>query len=294
MQTQGVFVPIVTPFDADNKVDLDALKKLVERCIEQGVAGIVACGTTGEYYALSEEEREQVLRCVAQVGRGRTALVAGANALSTQGAIERAQQAAALGYEALMLSAPAYSLPSQAEVVAHFRTVAEASALPIIMYNFPARIGVEIGFDAVVELSQLPKIIGIKESSGNFSRALVLIKADLPNFDVICGCDDQAADFLFWGVRGWISGGANVFPGEQAAMIKAADAGDWDLVKAQMSAMLPVIQAMESGDYNQKAKLGCRRHGIDVGSVRQPLLPLNAEDAQAFNALVDQFDQAQR
>lgn len=294
MQTQGVFVPIVTPFDADNKVNLAALEQLVERCIEQGVAGIVACGTTGEYYALNEEEREQVLRCVARVGRGRTALVAGANALSTQGAIERAQQAAALGYQALMLSAPAYSLPNQAEVVAHFRTVAQASALPIIMYNFPARIGVEIGFDAVVELSKLPKIIGIKESSGNFSRALALIKADLPNFDVICGCDDQAADFLFWGVRGWISGGANVFPGEQAAMIKAADAGDWDQVKSLMSAMLPVIQAMESGDYNQKAKLGCRRHGIDAGPVRQPLLPLGAADADAFNALVDQFDHSQR
>lgn len=293
MQTKGVFVPVVTPFDADNRLDLDALRKLVECFIEQGVAGIVACGTTGEYYALSEAERLQVLTCVAQVGKGRVALVAGANALSTQGAIERAQQAAALGYEALMLSAPAYSLPGQAEVVAHFRTVAEASALPIIMYNFPARIGVEIGFDAVVELSQLPKIIGIKESSGNFSRALALIKADLPDFDVICGCDDQAADFLFWGVRSWISGGANLFPGEQAAMIKAADGGDWDRVKSLMSAMLPVIQAMESGDYNQKAKLGCRRHGIDAGAVRQPLLPLSAADAQAFNALLDQYVHSQ-
>src|SRR3546814_9272383 len=99
------------------------------------------------------------------------------------------------------------------------------------MYNFPARVGVEIGFDAVVELSKIPNIVGIKESSGNFSRALALIKADLPNFEVICGCDDQAADFLFWGVRSWISGGANVFPGEQAAMINASLAGNWDEVK---------------------------------------------------------------
>ncbi|AEC18910.1 dihydrodipicolinate synthetase [Pusillimonas sp. T7-7] len=289
MNTQGVLVPIVTPFDADNKVDLQALKKLVECFIEQGVGGIVACGTTGEYYALNEDERQQVLECVKEAGQGRVTLIAGVNGLSTQEAIGRVRQAEALGYDGLMLATPPYSLPGQAEIVAHFRTVAEATKLPIVMYNFPARVGVEIGFDAVVELSKIPNIVGIKESSGNFSRALALIKADLPNFEVICGCDDQAADFLFWGVRSWISGGANVFPGEQAAMINASLAGNWDEVKSLMTSMLPVIQAMESGDYNQKAKLGCRRHGVDAGSVRQPLLPLPDSDAQEFSRLLEQY-----
>jgi 4-hydroxy-tetrahydrodipicolinate synthase len=167
--------------------------------------------------------------------------------------------------------------------------VAHATSLPIIMYNFPARVGVEIGIEAVAELSKIPNIVAIKESSGNFSRALALIKAELPGFEVICGCDDQAADFLFWGVRSWISGGANVFPGEQSAMIDAALKGEWEKVKSMMTAMLPSIQAMESGDYNQKAKLGCRRHGIDVGPVRQPLLPLSDADAKAFCDLLDQY-----
>ncbi|MDS1142233.1 4-hydroxy-tetrahydrodipicolinate synthase [Pusillimonas sp. SM2304] len=289
MKTQGVLVPIVTPFDADNKVDLQALTKLVESFIEQGVGGIVACGTTGEYYALDEDERQQVLACVKDAVKGRVTLIAGVNGLSTQEAIGRAHQAEALGYDGLMLATPAYSLPGQAEIVAHFRTVAQATKLPIVMYNFPARVGVEIGFEAVVELSKIPNIVGIKESSGNFSRALALIKAGLPGFEVICGCDDQAADFLFWGVRSWISGGANVFPGEQAAMINAALEGNWDEVKSLMSGMLPVIQAMESGDYNQKAKLGCRRHGIDAGPVRQPLLPLPDADAQDFSRLLNQY-----
>lgn len=289
MKTQGVLVPIITPFDANNKVDLQALKKLVEYFIEQGVAGIVACGTTGEYYALDEEERRLVLECIKEVGQGRVSLIAGVNGLSTQEAIGRVRQAEALGYDGLMLATPPYSLPGQAEIVAHFRTVAQATKLPIIMYNFPARVGVDIGIEAVTELSKIPNIVGIKESSGDFSRALALIKADLPDFEVICGCDDQAADFLFWGVRSWISGGANVFPGEQAAMINAALDGKWDEVKALMTGMLPVIQAMESGDYNQKAKLGCRRHGIEAGSVRQPLLPLSEADARAFSSLLDQY-----
>ncbi|MBP6020283.1 MAG: dihydrodipicolinate synthase family protein [Burkholderiaceae bacterium] len=289
MKIDGVLVPIVTPFDANNQLNLKALEALVEKFIAEQVTGIVACGTTGEYYALSDAEREQVLRTVAKVGKGRITLIAGINSLSPAEAIARAKQAQDLGYEGLMLSPTPYSLPGQHEVVAYYKHVAAATSLPIIMYNFPARIGVEIGLDAVIELSKVSNIVAIKESSGDFSRAIALIHAGLENFQVIIGCDDQAADFLFWGVRSWISGGANVFPGEQAAMIRAADKGDWDQVRSMMAGMLPAIQAMESGDYNQKAKLGVRRHGIDVGSVRLPLLPLASDDAQAFQQLLDQY-----
>jgi 4-hydroxy-tetrahydrodipicolinate synthase len=99
----------------------------------------------------------------------------------------------------------------------------------------------------------------------------------------------MAADFLFWGVRSWISGGANVFPAEQAAMVKAAGEGRWDDVRSLMSGMYPVIQAMESGDYNQKAKLGCRRHGVEAGPVRLPLAPLSEQDERAFLALLNAY-----
>lgn len=290
MKTQGILVPIVTPFTKDHQVNLQALEALTEVFINKGVTGIVACGTTGEYYTLNADERTAVLKSVAKVGRGRITLIAGINDVSTSGAIERAKEAQALGYEGLMLAPPSYSLPGQAELIAHYRAVAEATTLPIIMYNFPARVGVEIDIDTVIALSQLPNIVGIKESSGNFSRALALIHLNLPNFEVISGCDDQAADFLFWGVRSWISGGANVFPGEQTEMVNAAIAGDWAKVKSLMTGMMPIIQNMESGNYNQKAKLGCRRHGIDVGSVRLPLLPAPEEEAKAFINLIDAYD----
>ena len=289
MNIEGVLVPIVTPFGADGGVNADVLRQLVDRFVEAGVAGIVACGTTGEFYALEDAERELVLRTVAEAARGRITLIAGINALSTPQAIRNARQAQELGYQGLMLTAPPYSLPEQAGILAHFRTVAAATPLPIILYDFPARIGVQIAVETITELARIPNIVGIKESSGNFNRALALIQARIPDFQIVSGSDDMAADFLFWGVRSWISGGANVFPAEQAAMVKAAGEQRWDEVRRLMSGMYPVIQAMESGDYNQKAKLGCRRHGVDAGTVRLPLAPLSAEDERAFIAMLDAY-----
>lgn len=290
MNLTGILVPIVTPFNAQNEVDLAKLGQLTEAYIKAGVSGLVVCGTTGEYYTFTEAEREAVMTKVAEVAKGRVSLIAGVNDLSTAGAIKRAKQAQAMGYEGLMLAAPAYSLPSQEGIIAHFEAVADSTDLPIVMYNFPVRTGVNIEFDTVVHLSRHKNIKGIKESSGDFSHALSLIQANLPDFSVVCGCDDQAADFFYWGVKGWISGAANVFPAEQVAMLAAANKGEWDDVRAKMMAMYPGIRSMECGDYNQKAKLGCRRHGVDAGSVRLPLVDMSAADSDAFVALLNQFD----
>ncbi|WP_322997769.1 4-hydroxy-tetrahydrodipicolinate synthase [Castellaniella sp.] len=289
MNIEGILVPIITPFTADGQVNAQALTQLVNRFVEAGVAGIVACGTTGEYYALNDEERDLVLRTVVEAVGGRAKTIAGINALSTQESITHAQRAQALGYDGLMLATPPYSLPEQAGILQHFRTVAAATPLPIILYDFPQRVGVQIAIETVVELAKIPNIVAIKESSGNFNRALHLIQARIPDFQIISGSDDMAADFLFWGVRCWISGGANVFPAEQVAMVKAAGEGRWDEVRSLMEGMYPIILAMESGDYNQKAKLGCRRHGVEAGTVRLPLAPLPDADAQDFLSMLDAY-----
>lgn len=289
MNIDGVLVPIITPCDDSGAVDLDGLKLLVEHFISQGVAGIIACGTTGEYYSFSESERKAVLETIAEVGKGRVALIAGANSFNAKGAIKNAKQAEEMGYEGLMLAPPPYSLPCQEGVKSFYTTVADATSLPIIMYNFPDRVGISIELDTVIELAKHPRIIGIKESSGDFSHALALVQADIPNFQVVCGCDDQAADFLFWGVTSWISGSANVFPGEQAQMMKAAAAGDYSKTKKLMSAMYPVIQSMEAEGYNQKAKLAAQRFDINAGDVRSPLVPLTKEKEEQFVQLLTEF-----
>lgn len=289
MQTEGVLVPIITPFDAQGKVNVSALAALVNHFIDAGVNGIVACGTTGEYYALTEDERQLVLSTVVKAVDSRVTTMAGINALSTDLSIHYAQQAKDLGYDGLMLAAPPYSLPEQDGIVAHFKAVAKTTDLPIIMYDFPARVGVQIAIETVQELAKVPNIVGIKESSGNFDRALALLQLNIPDFEIISGSDDMAADFLFWGAKGWISGGANIFPKEQADLAKAAKAGQWQQVRALMAAMYPVIQSMEAADYNQKAKFGCYRYGIDAGEVRLPLVPMATAAKDEFKQLLDAF-----
>jgi 4-hydroxy-tetrahydrodipicolinate synthase len=286
MQFDGIYVPLVTPFDAHMEVDQAKLETLVEALIAKGVAGLAACGTTGEYYALSDAERSQVLRTVHRVAAGRIQLIAGIGDLSTRRSIERAAEAKALGYDCLLLSPPPYSLPSQDGIRAHFEYAARNCELPIIIYNFPARTGVNVEFDTVAALASNPKIVGIKESSGNFSQALRVLQAGFKDFEVICGCDDQPADFFFWGAKGWIAGAGNVFPGEQVALHAAARKGDWDRARELMRAMYPALHSMESGDYNQKAKAGCLNGTLDAGDVRLPLAPLDAAAKRAFRELV--------
>ncbi|MFE6135954.1 4-hydroxy-tetrahydrodipicolinate synthase [Bacillus sp. NPDC057893] len=284
MNFHGILVPLVTPFKNDKSLDVDTLKQLTSTFIDKGVTGLVVCGTTGEYYALNEAERGTVLKTVAEVAKGRVTLIAGINDLSTEGAINRAKQAKELGYEGLMLSPTPYSLPDQTGVIAHYETVASATDLPIIMYNFPARIGIEIEYDTVVHLAKNLNIVAIKESSGDFSRALHLLQTPFENFEVICGCDDQPVDFFFWGAKSWIAGAGNVFPEEQVAMFNAAQAGDWDKARQIMREIHPAIHSMESGNYNQKAKLGCLKGEINVGAVRLPLSDLSEEEKVEFIA----------
>lgn len=282
MNINGILVPIVTPFDKNGDIDTAVLTDIVNSFINKGVAGIVACGTTGEYYTFSPEERELVLSTIVKAAKGKVTLIAGVNSLSTEHSIELANQAKQLGYDGLMLSANPYSLPSQEGIIAHFERVADASSLPIIMYNFPDRVGVNIDFETVAHLAKHPNIVGIKESRGDFSHALRMMQANFENFEVVCGCDDQPVDFFFWGSKSWIAGAANVFPEEQVKLFNAAQAGDWELAKQIMSDIYPAIHSMESGNYNQKAKAGCLKGTVDVGNVRLPLVPMTKEETEEF------------
>ncbi|MBQ0437582.1 4-hydroxy-tetrahydrodipicolinate synthase [Providencia rettgeri] len=286
MNFHGILVPLVTPFHDDLSLNISGLAELTEQLIAKGVTGLVVCGTTGEYYALNEDERQTVLSTVSKIAKGRVTLIAGINDLSTEGAIARAEQAKSLGYEGLMLSPPPYSLPDQQGVYAHYEKVAKSTPLPIIMYNFPARIGIEIEIDTVMKLAEIDNIVAIKESSGSFSRALHLLQTSFKNFEVICGCDDQPVDFFFWGSKSWIAGAGNVFPSEQVAIYEAAQLGDWDKAKQIMNTIYPAIYSMESGDYNQKAKAGCLNGSFNAGPVRLPLSNLATAARNEFIKLV--------
>lgn len=279
---EGVYVPVVTPFDDQHEIVFGRLTDVTERCVVAGVAGVVSCGTTGEYYALSHDERVAVMAHTASVVGARAQLIAGVNAGSTREAIALGTKAKELGYQALMLAAPPTSLPRQHELAAHFEAIASGADLPIILYNYPARAGVEIGFDCLDAIVDNPNVVAIKESSGDFSRLLAMRGRYSDRITIMCGSDDQAADYFFWGVRSWLAGTANVLPAEHVGVMNAALAGDFNLARGLFAKILPWVQVMESGSYNQKAKLGIGHFGIDCGPVRQPLLGLDDATAAEY------------
>lgn len=287
MHIEGVYVPVVTPFDSHDEIDFATLTRVVEFVIDGGVAGIVACGTTGEYYALSHDERIAVMAHIGLIAKGRVQLVAGCNAGSTREAIQFAAAAKEMGFDGLMLAAPPTSLPRDHELAAHVIAIAESCGLPTILYNYPARAGVEYSLDCLDLVADHPLIVAIKESSGDFSRFLHLRSRYAGKIQVMCGSDDQAADYFFWGVRAWLAGTANVLPAEHVEMQNVANAGDHAKARDLFDKMLPWVQHMESGSYNQKAKLGLKHRGIDCGGVRMPLAPLDPDVAAANLAVLD-------
>jgi 4-hydroxy-tetrahydrodipicolinate synthase len=287
MHIEGVYVPVITPFRADESVDETAFAAAIERQIASGMAGIVVGGTTGEYYAMGIEERTHQLGLAADIIGKRVQLVAGCNTGATRDVIALAQHAKRLGYDAIMLAAPPTSLPSQTQLAAHVRASATEGGLPVILYNYPTRAGVEFGFDCLDLLADVSEVIAIKESSGDFSRFLALKKRYEGRIEVMCGSDDQAFDYMMWGVRSWLAGTANVLPVEHVEFVKTMLRGDINLGRHQYAAMLPFISYVEAGDYNAKVKAGMTHLGVDAGTVRRPLTPLGADEVAAFAAIID-------
>ena len=287
MNIEGVYTPIVTPLHGDESVDEAAFAAAVEVQIESGVAGIVVGGTTGEYYAMTLEERKRQLAFGAEVVAGRAQLVAGCNSGATRDIIDLARHAKGLGYDANMLSAPPTSLPSQPQLSAHIRACALDGGLPVVLYNYPARAGVEFGFECLDALADMPEIIAIKESSGDFSRFLAMRDRYAGRIEIMCGTDDQAFDYLAWGVRSWLAGPANVFPGESVQFVASMLRGDIKAGRAQLAALLPFIQHLETGNYNAKVKAGMNHRGVTAGTVRRPMTALTSDEAAQLGVMVD-------
>jgi len=246
------------------------------------VVGLVPGGTTGEVYAFSETERLELFQFVKDYAGTRATLIAGVNSGATRDVLRYSEIAAKMGYDALMVAVPPYSRPNQRELLAHYRAVAQAVDLPIVLYNFPWRAGTEVGYDVLDGLLEYKHVIGIKEASGDMSRVYEMRLRYGDRYQMICGSDDQALDYFLWGTQSWIGGAASCAPRQHAAVLAAAQAGDFPKARALMEKLLPMLRNMESGAYTQKVKLGCQLLGIPVGNPRRPLLPLLDEDRCEF------------
>ncbi|MFK7988088.1 MAG: 4-hydroxy-tetrahydrodipicolinate synthase [Sandaracinaceae bacterium] len=268
---RGTLPALVTPF-RDGAVDEEALRGLVERCIEGGVDGLVPCGTTGESVTLSAAEAREVVRiCVAQ-SNGRVPVIAGVGTVSTAHTIELAEAAKEAGADGLLVVCPYYNRPTQAGLAAHFRAVAAAVPMPTVLYNIPGRTGVDLSVDTLASLSDVSALVAIKEATGNVARAQRILAGCGDRFAVLSGDDSLTLPFLAVGGTGVISVTANVFPKPTSDVVRLFEAGELAAARALHLRLLPVHDAMfvESNPGPAKALLAAQGHMSDA--VRLPLV----------------------
>ncbi len=287
MELKGILPALVTPFDDRGQVDFPTLTKLLEHQLAQGVDGFVPMGSTGEYYAMSASEREDVLKAVHDTVGDRGLLIAGTNAGSTRDVIAHTEAARRIGYDTVLLAPPYYALPSPDELNAHYQAVLDAVDVNLVLYNYPPRVGVECGFPTLDHFADDPRVLGIKESGGNLQRAIEIKHRYGDKYQLSCGCDDIAFDFFMWGATSWICGPANCVIAPCVALYKKFMAGDIGGAQAEMRRLFPTMASLEAGKFVQKVKYGCELAGIPVGETRRPLLPLTAGEKREFAAIFE-------
>ena len=284
----GIFPALVTPMKADGEIHFPKLASFVDHQIRQGVHGLIPLGSTGEFYALSPGEREQVLRTTLEAAAGRVPVVAGANAGSTRDVIAFSRQAEQLGCAGVMLAAPYYSLPTLDELFLHFRAVNNAIGIPIMLYNYPGRTGVDMSPEFIARLAALKNVRYVKESTGQMPRITTLMRLCGDRLGIFCGGDTIALECLMVGTLGWVAGVANVLPQSHVKLYElAVEKKDLAGARSLFFELLPTLELMEGGGkYTQWVKAACGLMGHDSGPPRQPLCPATkAECAKLRQAL---------
>jgi len=270
---KGSFPALVTPF-TNGAVDWDTLKKLVEWHIEQGSNGIVPVGTTGESPTLSHEEHNRVIEEVVKAAAGRVPVIAGAGSNATAEGIELIRHAEAAGADAALVVTPYYNKPTQRGMVAHFTAMHDASSLPIIIYNIPGRSVVDMSPETMGELAKLPRVIGVKDATGDLSRVAKQRLTCGPDFVQLSGEDATALGFNAMGGVGCISVTANVAPKLCAEMQAATLAGDYVTAMEYQDKLMPLHIAIFLEPGVAGAKYAMSKLGLCAAEVRLPLTEL--------------------
>jgi len=287
MKFEGIYTPLVAPFYDDYTLKKDAMERTVNMLIEAGVHGIIVAGTTGEYYAMSKKERVFLMGLAKEMINGRLPMIIGTGAMRTEDSIEYAKAAKDHGADAILVATPPYAYPTGREIALHALAIDRAANLPVMLYNYPGRMSVNMDEDTLDRLGRSANFCAIKESSGDPNR-LHMLARDYPHIALSCGMDDQALEFFAWGARSWVCAGSNFAPEAHIALYQAcAIEGDFSKGRAIMSAMLPLMRVLEQGGkFVQCIKYGLTLRGIDAGPPRRPLHPLNKDDKRILEEVV--------
>jgi 4-hydroxy-tetrahydrodipicolinate synthase len=288
---RGTFTALVTPF-SNGGLDTSAFEKLIETQIAAGITGIVAIGTTGESPTLSHEEREQLIRLAVETAHKRCLVIAGTGSNATQHAVADTKAAEKLGVDGALLVAPYYNKPSQEGLFRHFKAIAAATPLPIILYNIPGRCSVDIIPDTVVRLANACRnIVSIKEASGSVERVSELRRRLPESFTILSGDDSLTLPFMAVGAAGVVSVASNLVPSEICALIRACESGDLKLAEKLHRQLLPLFKDLfiEPNPVPVKTALGWR--GAMSGDVRLPLCEMSEANQARLRKTLEEFEQ---
>lgn len=285
----GAFTALVTPFTADGDLDEPSFRRLVRWQILAGIDGLVPCGTTGESPTLSVLERETLIATTVEVAaerpsRDRVRVVAGTGTNDTRSTIAATRRAAELGADAALVVAPYYNRPDSRMLETHFRAVADEGDLPIVVYNVPSRTGANVDADTFLRLADHPRVVAVKEASGNLEQIARICRERPRDVAVLAGDDAWTLPMLALGGDGVISVASNEIPSELAALCAAARAGDWDTARRLHERWLPLFLANFRGAPNPvPVKAALALMGLlEHDSVRGPLLPLESDARSAL------------
>ncbi|MEY2540316.1 MAG: 4-hydroxy-tetrahydrodipicolinate synthase [Verrucomicrobiota bacterium] len=288
---RGTFTALVTPF-RDGAVDFVAFEKLIEAQIAGGMNGLVAVGTTGESPTLLHEERESVIRKCIEFAKKRCTVLAGTGSYSTRDAIEATKQAEAMGVDGALIVSPYYNKPSQEGLFRHFKSIADATSLPIVLYNIPGRCGVDIGADTVVRLANAcPNIVSIKEASGSVERVSELRHRLPESFTILSGDDSLTLPFMAVGAVGVVSVASNLFPAEVSALIKACGSGDFKRAETLHRRLFPLFKDLFIEPNPVPVKTALAWRGAMSAEVRLPLCQMTQATQERLRKTLQEFEQ---
>lgn len=288
VEIKGIIPPIVTPMNEDESVNEKELRNQVNRQIKGGIHGLFPFGTNGEGYILNEKEKEEVLSIVIDETKGRVPVYAGTGCISTKDTIRQSQMAESLGADVLSIITPSFAAASQNELYDHYKAVAEAVDMPIVLYNIPARTGNALAPATVAKLSKIPNIVGAKDSSGNFDNMLQYIEQtrDSKDFAVLSGNDSLILWNLLAGGTGGIAGCANVFPEVMASIYNYFAAGDLENARKAQDSIRSFRGCFKYGNPNTIVKTAVNLLGYPVGKCHAPFNQVPEEGIEALKKVL--------
>jgi 4-hydroxy-tetrahydrodipicolinate synthase len=283
----GVFPAATTQFDNALAIDFPATQRVQAGLLKDGVHGLVLMGTVGEGNSLRAEEKRQVLKSAVEVSAGRVPVIAGVSEFTTVAAMEFARDAERLGADGLMVLPSMVYVPTAAELEHHFRLVADATGLPIMLYNNPPSYRVNIGIDTLKRLAEVPNIVSIKESAPDSRRFTDIINSVGDRYVLFAGLDDVAFEGLTLGAKGWVSGLTNAFPVESLLLYEALRDGNLERARKIYRWFMPLLHLDAEHDLVQTIKLAEQVMGRGSERVRLPRLPLSGARRAEVIAMIE-------